>query len=156
MTDYTKLSNAHLGAKVAEEVMGWKSVPSPSGDYVRWEDENGKRHTTWCAAESFRGLLCWLPAERLADAMEIWKKLKADGFDMFSLNEGAAGWWCVLYPRQGKSARGVHCFESHFTDEPGRAVCCAALDYAALRAKEKTDRRGSRCPRPGLTRDAKG
>lgn len=121
-----------LDALVAEKVMGWKRLESPSGDYAPWEDDKGKRRNTWVAARSFAGLLEWSPSTDIAAAWEVVEKLNESVlFVTVELKPGSGARALCQIIDISKQLRSIHYGES-----APEAICRAALEYTAAAALE--------------------
>lgn len=121
LAEVRQLPDAELSAMVAEHVMEWESVPSPSGDYVTWLDERDRHRHTWVAAERFRGLLVWNPAASIADTWEVWLQFTGEQWDS-SLHALRTGEFQVSICDEARS------ISAHvIADSAPRAICLAAL-----------------------------
>lgn len=110
-----------LNALVAEWVMKWTRLTSPSGDYVPWEDDKRRRHNTHVAARSFAGLMEWSPSTDLATAWEVVEKLRTDNY-WIQVGTCDAG-WNVQIGRINKLLQHV----TVVADTVPLAICLAAL-----------------------------
>lgn len=132
--DYDKLeAGREANARIAECVMGWERLDSKIGS-DRFRLPNGQLKNTFIQAESFAGLICFMPSQRISDAWLVVEKLR-ERFQYVSL-VAANGYGLTCWDI-GDEAEAINIVGPFNADTAALAICKTALS-AALKATDST------------------